>query len=743
MESISDQYWQAIFQYQEDKNYTLSPERIQELTGKVFTSKRGRKKLVDLITSSFVESKVLGIVQIVGSTEQAQSIDEVELFLLEEVPEKDIAYFQQVSREKYDVPLTVIDRRCQYSLSPFMSIVQPSDSVSLSEFSASEKLLCKVLSEGADTLQIKKSVLQSLILLLIYEKGEINRKELLSKVNEKLKINEKGLNNQINSLLSQKRIEYTDNSKTQIRLSQKEMVSINDIIIESENDERSFGASFEEVLARYKIEENAAALLSHLRELITASLEVAFLNYDQAVTNAFDKFSNYLKDILDEASVKPCLDDLKRICSSNPFLNRACASDSFCKLYNSGRLEKYVNGKTNTVFLDTPVIVYYLCSLNQFHHKGHCWEEKYFVSAVDLISMHGGKLVFKVYEDYLKEVAGEIQKALRLSWFHNNVDIPVCFQTNNTFYNYYLYLKTIEGNSALSFESFLTQLGITQTNPELTKFIDTTAQKLRNILKQTPIIIEERESFLGEEDMCYEYSIILHDKNKKKTERAIRNDVRQALYLLLSNRLTPSQSDYYLVSWDYSICDLRDEILSTQGDEMRSFKVYNPGAMLSRLALSTFNVSKIDYTLWAFADKTDQISEKYKSLFDDVLVPLFAGEGATKSPLPGELLRIQQSFMEREIPEDAQVRSDQGLPLELIFNDLRDQMRESVISENELKRFLRSADNEDSITKFFTKVIELLLRNIDFESEIKGFVNSIEDWLAKENTAKRSSIIFN
>jgi hypothetical protein len=165
--------------------------------------------------------------------------------------------------------------------------------------------------------------------------------------------------------------------------------------------------------------------------------------------------------------------------------------------------------------------------------------------------------------------------------------------------------------------------------------------------------------------------------------------------------------------------------------------------MLNRLALSTFNVSKIDYTLWAYADKTDQISEQFKSLFDDVLVPLFAGEGATKSPLPGELLKIQQSFMEREIPEDAQIRSDQGLPLELILNDLRDRMRESAISEIELKRFLCCPDNEDSITTFFSQVIELLLRNLDFESEVSRFVDTIKDWLAQENAKKRSSISLN
>lgn len=742
MSTTVDRYWEAITKYQKEYNYSPVEKEIPNIPGKVFISPRKRTKLVCLITSSLVEYSTLDILRKVGTLEVFNSITELEIFYKELIPDSDKYYYISVATKDYDIPLSIIDQSVQLRLSSFQPLFEAAGEKSQTNNDAADNLLCKILSEGADTTQMKRSVLQAMILLCINEQEEIEESELLEMVKSKLNVKEKGLKNQIDYLKGKGRIESTGDSPILYKLSQREAISLRAIIEESKEEEIRFKSSFREVLSKYDILAHEEELLVNLKRLINKSLASALNNYENAINAAFAQLSQSLSDMIGKESAEKCIEDFKGVCKENPFLNRICASESFCQLYNSNKIEKYINGKTKTIYLDTPVVVYYLCSLNEYHARGIIWANKYFNSVLSLLSLGGNKIEFKVYEEYLKEIAGEIQKALRIAWFKDNYSGLGQLETSNTFYNYYLFLKGQLSDPSLSFNSFLSKIGIKEKNPELPSFNEITVKRLKSIFENTLIQVESKASFSGEivEDVKAEYEEMLHSDRKNKTMGAMYNDVRQALFLLTTPELDYSRCDYYLASWDYSIMDLRDTILKTMGKPSSLFMVYNPGALTNRIAFSTFNAEKIDYSLWAYADKTDQISEHYKALFDDVLVPLFSGSGAKLSPLPGKILDIYDSFKKSTTPEDTEVRTEKGVPIEQIITEVRDRLVQQKISEREFKSFLQEPAMCDFLESFFQHTLDLMMKKEEYSKEIDVFMRNLKDYLEKLNAAQRSRV---
>ena len=709
---------------------------------KVFQNKREIKKCVQVTTQKQVELKLKRDLEKVSKMiSQYGYSNKFEFYCSIPISEDKIEKYKKLAIDEHDIELDIYEakRLSQLNCKEIIDYIYSlhSDAVLKPEqmnIDKATRTLYDLLANGKDSSDIKNSLVDSVIISILYEKAPIDSLGLKKELENRLGKNIPDILHSINSLKTDQRIIKFPNDHNLIQLSELEYGNVKEILAHSRKAEKDFCDSFAEILAKFQIDYNEE-VLNKLKHLYKNNYSNDIDNNTQRDESSdfaiFESFKKYLLNIIDDKeNIDKLIQEISSLCSSNNYLNKISASESFLSLYKSNQLEQYLSQKHKDIYLDTPTFVYLLCSY--YGVDNNDWDNPFYRSMKSLIKLkdnYPDKISFYITQNYLGEVAGEIKKALVFSQFESYPCFNDMGGTRNTLFNYYEYLKHSElfdkGDNIENFKDFIYSLGLDNTNPNDSRFFKDTNQFLSQVAEDYDIsmINWSKNDKYAEFKVAYEKMLLANSKNK--SEMAICNDVNQVIVSLEHDRDT----DCYLITWDTTIHLLRDKVLSEDEHLKYSyFFICNPAKLSNRIALENFNIdgSALTNDIFAYADKRYDISNRVKSLLE-IIAPFLKGDGSKN--IFRKLGRIRKEQIELRGSEVGNEKEEKSLPIEEIFMLLipnKDKEKEDENIMEKFSVFMSSKENSD----YIIDIIDQISKQKDYKmydfTEYFGKIKSID-----------------
>ncbi|MBW4870696.1 hypothetical protein KZY59_03910 [Prevotella buccae] len=691
---------------------------------KVFQNKREIKKCVQVTTQKQIELKLKRDLEKVSKMiSQYGYSNKFEFYCSIPISEDKIEEYKKLAIDEHDIELDIYEAKrlsqlkcnevVDYIYSLHSDVVLKPEQMNID---MATRTLYDLLANGKDSSDIKNSLVDSVIISILYEKAPIDISGLNIELENRLGKNLLDiLLHSVNSLKSDQRVIKVPDNDNFIQLSELEYGNVKEILANSRKVEKDFCDSFAEILAKYQIEYNEG-ILDELKRLYRYNYSNDIDENTQSDESTdiaiFESFKKYLLNIIDgKENIDKLIREISVLCSSNNYLNKISASESFLSLYKSNKLEQYLSQKHKDIYLDTPTFVYLLCSYYGVDHND--WNNPFYRSMKSLIKIkdtYPDKISFYITQSYLGEVAGEIKKALVFSQFESYPFFKDMGGTSNTLFNYYEYLKQShlfdKSDEIEYFEDFIYSLGLDNTNPNDSRFLRDAYQFLYQVAENYEIRIINWTQSDKYAEFKVAYEKILLAKVKNKSEMAIRNDVNQVIAALEHDRDT----DCYLTTWDTTIHLLRDKVLSEYEQLKYSyFIICNPAKLSNRIALENFNIdgSALTNDIFAYADKRYDISNRVKSLLE-LIAPFLKGNGSKK--IFRKLGRIRKEQIELRGSEVGNEKEEKNLPIEEIFMLLIPNKNKEKEDKNIMEKFsffMSSEENSDYIINVINQISEL------------------------------------
>lgn len=709
---------------------------------KIFKSKREIKKCVQVTTQKQIGLKLKeDLKKVSNMISQYSYSNKFEFYCSIPISEDKIEEYKKLAIDEHDIELDIYEAKrlsqlnCEEVVNYIYSL---HDDVVLKpeqmDIDKATRTLYDLLANGKDSSDIKNSLVDSVIISILYEKAPIDSLELKNELENRLGKNLPDISHSVNNLKTDQRIVKVPDNHNLIQLSELEYGNVKEILASSRKAEIDFCESFAEILAKYQIDYSKEILneLKHLYQYhYSNDIDDNTQSDESADLAVFESFKKYLLNIIDDKEeTGKLIQEISTLCSSNSYLNKISASESFLSLYKSNQLERYLSQKHKDIYLDTPTFVYLLCSY--YGVDINDWDNPFYRSMKSLIKLkdtYPDKISFYITQNYLGEVAGEIKKALVISQFESFPFFKDMGGTRNTLFNYYEYLKHNKlfdkSDNIEDFKDFIFSLGLDNTNPNNYRFFKDANQFLSQVANnyEINIINWSQNDKYAEFKVAYEKILLANSKNK--SEMAVRNDVNQVIVSLEHD----GDADCYLTTWDTTIHLLRDKVLSEDEHLKYSyFIICNPSKLSNRIALESFNIdgSALTNDIFAYADKRYGISNRVKSLLE-LIAPFLKGDGSKK--IFRKLGRIRKEQIELRGSEVGNEKEEKSLPIEEIFMLLipnKDKEKEDKNIMEKFSVFMSSEENSDYIINIIDQISELKdYKMYDF-TEYFGKIKSID-----------------
>lgn len=711
---------------------------------KVFSNKRELKKCIQVTVQKFVDTKIKSDLKKVDEkiTKYGYS-DKFEFYYSHSLSDDKIEEYKKIARETYAIDLELYDAKrlsqidCHAVREFIYNLHGEEIKPEILKIDATTKILYDLLSIGNDTSEIKNSLYYSIIVFLIYERQPINIDVLRGLLEAKLNKKIPSIINDINYLKSKQRIKSELLDKQSILLTDSEYEVIKETLNQANNIEKDFNIRFCQILNKYGIDSHEV-LMSKLIALYKSHYELdldeaneALNSYDNRGLNIFKDFEQFIEIKVRNKEKAFCLiSELKELCLSNGYLNRISAGASFLSLYNSNKLEAYINRKKKVVFLDTPIFIYFICSQYPVKIDEEDWDDPFYKSTKSLMGLQNKSRVdikFCVMLDYLGEVAGELQKALRIGWFQQFSYMNQMGETRNTFYNYYNFLRKnslfTEDVNIEDFEDFIEDMGFENIDPDDSDFVKDTVLYLREFAEHygIDIIGEYNYEEYNTAKTIYEKTLIT--SNKPKSKNAVKCDLKQILYLLDKNNFIDyeigGQIDSFFATWDSSFYNIRKILLEKFKEKYSYFYIHNPAKLVNKISLENFKIDSTCITndIFIYADQNYNISSKVKSLIE-IIAPIVGKKNNKNTRLVKELYKIRkQQIEEVNQMSDFNFNSkQQNLPIEEVLLNISEyiQSEKSKYSIQDFGAFLADENNNKFIIATINKAMETIKSKIQF-----------------------------
>lgn len=692
---------------------------------KIFTDKKEQKKCVQITVQKSLDAKIKNsLIKAEKLVKEYNYSPSLEFYCTANISNVKLEEYKKDAKITYGIELDVFDvtRIAELGGIPVEDyiyglhsdvVVKPHDMT----FEKSTRYLYDLLASGTASSDIKNSILESVLISIIYEKEIIEIGNLKTEVERRLGKNLSDITPLINSLKSDQRIIKGSNIIGAVRLSEEERRAVKDIYANSMEAENNFNSELNVLAAKYHIT-NIDQVFTELKKLYSSNYsndsKENDMNDDNWSQKSLDVFKNNISGILqDKNDIDSFVVDVKHLCDSNNYMNKIVAGETFVNLYKSNKLEQYLNQKQKAIFLDTPTFIYYICSIYGFDLGAKDWDDPFYRSMKSLITLQKSRserIIFYVMEDYLYEITNEIKKALRLSQFEQCSFLKDLGSTRNTIFNYYCYLRDNDlfdvDDDIESVEDFLALLGFENTDHLSKYFTNNTLRNLREFAEYYHINVASRPSCEHFNDATDAYSKKILLLDKEKSNYAINNDVNQIVAALEFDKYT----ECYVASWDTTLGYIKEFLMNLDSQNQYSFcRICNPARLSNRLALENFDIdsSALTNDIFAYADRKYDISKKVKTLLE-MIAPFTRGE-KLNDKLLRKLATIRKAQCERNDNADDKLFEERCLPIEealalLIPNHDAIKNDSSIIDKFTL--YINTEENSDYIIETIEKIMK-------------------------------------
>lgn len=712
-----------------------------------FVKNNGRKKIILSTAHASLCVKGEELLKLAAKLleEDALYSDSVEFYYPTTISSLDMKRITEMA-EPFGINLIVYDYPKLYELEEFSTVFK--QSFELETVTPAYRVLYDMLLEGSNVSEIKNSILYSMLIFAIYEeeKHEIHETVLEEKFREKF--SQVSMNQALTYLTREKRIVPVKNRDGWFSLTEKEIINIESNIKKARRIETDFITQFNAILSKYCIDNvKCEGLILKLKQVyeenFKTNIQSPISAFDKKINITFNEFKEILKqDMEDDSLLDNLILDIRKLCTENAFLNRISASESFISLYDSPKLSKYLAQKCKHIFLDTPVLVYYICSkLGVITKEKKDWNNNLYIATKHLLGINQkteADIKFHTIEHYIKEAAGELRKALRIDAYKKYGILYNVPDTGNTFYNYFQYLKENEYiDSKMSLAALLLQLGFQCVDPEDNSFIGKNTFIFKRLLNHNGIEYTNTEASHLYIDALAQYKELLWRDNKARTEYAMRSDVNLVLHLTSLYPGDNSEIDYYICSWDPTFIGLGKWVVNQDPKKYHMFSSYNPSKLANKLSYEKFNINAacITESIFAYADENYELSTRVRHLYDNELSVITNKENSLL--FIDKLEKLKDKYLyQGEDDFDNEQRKD-GISLGPILDYLTDKIKERH-TEYEFGLFYKSEKGQKKIYESINLALDAQSKGEGFYTHIDSLVEDFSKFISKESERYQS-----
>jgi len=610
------------------------------------------------------------------------------------------------------------------------------------------KVVYDMLANAQETGEMKKQFVLSFIFTYLYENPGTTIENLMTGIEKKLPFapDLKFFRDNLSALKGKGTI-ITDETKKLFSLSEAKTKEVDDIYAQALIQENQLKQALENVLTKYDLVEITNELSDFIVKAYQANYmidvdELSHQSKASPVTKIMFELRSYLKNKgVEDSKTEVLTRDVLKACNDNDYLNKVSASILFANLYESDKLDDYLNNRSQYLYLDTQILLRLIC----FQYKDVEWDDLAFKSVKDFyqtVKASKHSITLLTTHNYLIEVASHFQEALRLQRFYDLPNYHFEKKSSNVFCNFYFFLQQsglIEEDTSLE-DFFADLLGIDIPGYDRYDFIHVVAKRLSDLYIMINIEVISIEYLEDFQLFKKEYEIQLAYNDKFRPNKVIDNDIQLIIELSnlnnhLDNRLA-IRSEPFLVTWDREFYTFRKTLMDKfQNKGYGYFYIYSPSKLSDRISVASFklNPKSIDYNIISLTENNFNLLYKTSS-YIDILSYFFEKRDLSELQTAQKLLameshtkKVDGKVEKEEVFDDS---SDiQGVLLGIrkhymdnveafTFNDLvrvfeNNEMTENVLAIIEKARKVRqTAENEDK-NSVFIELNELMKKAND------------------------------
>lgn len=610
------------------------------------------------------------------------------------------------------------------------------------------KILFDVLTLNKNSVEIKRNFIISYIFSYLYAFPNSSSEDIFDYLNPHLNqtLDRDFLKKELNNLRSKKKIEsLSDKNRYQLTASQKEDIeNIYSVVSGQESELENMINLF---ISENNIPSDSDELLNILyklyRENYTIDIEeVKSTNnsYNTSIKKIYSDLTNFfIRKGIEKENAEDCSRKLVEICKSNNYLNKLSSIHLFNNLYSSNKLEKYVNSKTQRIFLDTQVLIRLLCTL--YNDKIDYPDIAMQASKILLTTLenYSDKVHLYTSYDYIDEVVGHLLEAYKLRKFLSLPFVSKLGKSKNVFHNCFTELVNQDIlHEETEFIDFIENI-LDDELGEVTQeeFSEIAKKRIAEIFEQIGVELIYHPTYPNYSSIkiAYEKSLAYQSKERSSTARA--NDLRTILFLSQKenniDKETGELNEPFLITWDSAFYSFRKDLLKNHSD-LTYWYIYSPLKLIDRLSIMNFNLNpeSISLNIIALTETNFNYSAKTGS-FIDVISSYFNTDDVQKLGIINKLASLKESTREiNEIPDneitDTEKETDMITNLLLEIKSHYNSLEAKYKFEDIIKIF-EDTSSEDKIMQ----ILEAQLKNREAQLMFESFDKLIEIEKANNN----------
>ncbi len=699
----------------------------------IYINRFGHKKLVfeTMVASLGFRGFINKIIPQVLDLITKQSFTEnVDIFCSNTIDRQTCDSISREIHKSKGIKLTIYDLTTIRSseieeVSKYLDTIWKVDDVSEPVYEGAQKALFDILVSGKDSLDIKNNLIYSVIVLSIYNNNNrILIEELKKSVCLQLGKEVSNFNAILQQMAQRDIIKADKTTRNYVSLSQSTHYNVVQIVKKARIIETEFMEGFNEIISKYNIS-NGTKIYTKLVELYQQHFSMdSAEGFEKRADSAYLQLEGLIKNQIDEPKmVGDIINDIKKLCEKNRYLDSISATSSFLGLYRSDQLSDFINLKQKCIVLDTPLLVYILCFHSLELPTNLDWQQSQYKATRELYDLFRRKpndVLLYTTADYINEVVGEYKKALQMGWLESFTSIDFLKRANNTFYNYYRFIienpNLYEDSFMVNcFDDFAKEL-LTFKNVciDSSSFSDDAFKDIkRQILNYYGLkLILFKEKSKGEiKKITKDYQGTL---SHSKSDSACEADAKVLVYLSRIKQMTGAnysrEVELYISTWDKTFDKFRQKLFVA--DCPNRFFITTPDKLVNKVALANFNINDtcISNDVFLFADENFGVRDKVVK-FVNRAAPIFGANHKTNR-FYSEVYNWYEEQVENDLDNEA-TKTDTHKYIESFVLLLFDKMTNTLNSDQIVK-----LNNDVTVDKGVRKIFLSYKKDYSSDEEV-------------------------
>lgn len=544
------------------------------------------------------------------------------------------------------------------------------------KFNQKDKILYDLFTTGNKIADLKNSFISSYIQYYLLEEGPQTVGELKDLLKTPLpNLSSRAFDDAI-SRCRKDEIIYYENGK--YALTNEYKIELEELRAVTTATEERLLRQFEECLDEFGLKEMSRTILETILEIYKAqnNSELATLNHSDDSGVAEKKLVIGLIDSLTKKGinktdaniiVKKVLD----IVSDSEYLNKVSATTLFTSLFNSNSLEDFLGTHKRTVYLDTQILLQFLC----VDYQDVPYDDSLYEASKILykqLKESENYLILFTTSDYIREVSNHLYEAYNLKRFVNVPFIEDFGPSKNIFYNFYLYLKEHEEIEYLSYEDYVEDLLNTDEilPDDYYGFVAKADSLVVDILNNIGIVIKSIDPPVNLSSFRRDYDNLLGDH--PKGSKARENDILCMLFLSDQTNFVNFAGlidEPYLITLDTTIIPMRKRLVENY--QRAYWYIYPPLKFANRLSIMNLKLDskKINYDIICMAETNFKASYDTISMLD-IMSKFFKKDEIGNKKLPRMLARMKAEERNSNHFRVFSENNSNNLPIDVVLNSI-------------------------------------------------------------------------